>query len=421
MHLTPAGSDTRPILYITYDGLTDPLGRSQVLPYLVGCARRGHRIHILSCEKPERFACDRDRIEAICGEAGIAWHPLPYHKSPPVFSTIYDLARLKRTARQLHRRFGFGLVHCRSYIPAAAGLDLKRRFDVPLLFDMRGFWPEEKTEGGSWNLANPLFNLVYRYFKDLENKLLRSADAIVTLTEAGKRVVLKRRALAGRDDIVTVIPCCVDFDHFPLADHTARDTARAELGIPAGAPVLAYLGSLGGNYRLGEMLDVFTRYRRRKPGALFLFITHDNPDSIRREAAEHDIKAEELVIVSAGRDEVPHFLAAGDLAIAFKQPSFSAKGCSPTKMGEMLAVGLPFIANIGVGDVGEIIKETHCGSAVTRFESASYDRALDEIERSPISPEERRERARAIYDVTLGIDRYDLIYRSLSMAKPPKG
>ena len=35
-------------LYISYDGMTDPLGRSQVLPYLEGLAKRGHEITLVS-------------------------------------------------------------------------------------------------------------------------------------------------------------------------------------------------------------------------------------------------------------------------------------------------------------------------------------------------------------------------------------
>ena len=182
-----------PILYISYDGLTDPLGRSQILPYLRGLASRGHAIHVLACEKPENFGRDRAAVAALCREAGISWHPLRYHKRPPVLSTVYDLAQLRRAAVRLHRKHRFGLTHCRSYIPAAVGLHLKRAHGVPLLFDMRGFWPEEKTEGKSWDLGKPMFRLVYRYFKRLERKLLEHSDAIVSLTEAGKQELLGRR------------------------------------------------------------------------------------------------------------------------------------------------------------------------------------------------------------------------------------
>lgn len=408
----------RPILYVSYDGLTDPLGRSQVLPYLAGCARRGHAIHVLSCEKPDRFARDRAAIEAICGEAGIAWHPLRYHKAPPVGSTVWDLAALRRAAVRLHRRHGFGLVHCRSYIAAAAGLHLRKRFGVPFLFDMRGFWPEEKTEGGSWNLANPLFRMVYRHFKRLESELLRDAAGIVSLTDAGKAELLRRPELAGRGDIVTVIPCCVDFGHFPLAGEPSRAEARAALGIAPGSPVLAYLGSLGGNYMLGEMLELFTVYRERRPGARFLFVTQDDSAAIVAEAAEHGIRADELVIRAASREEVPRFLAAADLGVAFKRPSFSAQACSPTKLGEMLAVGLPIVANGGVGDVAGVVAATACGAIVDGFDPASYARALDAVEQCAVTAAERRRRATAIYDVELGIDRYDRLYRTLSRTAP---
>ena len=126
------------VLYITYDGLTDPLGQSQVLPYLVGLSERGHRITILSCEKRAAMDIDGDTIRKLCRTAGLDWRPLPYHKRPPVLSSVYDLAMLKRGAARLQQTEAFDLVHCRSYIPAAVGFYLKRRFEVRLIFDMRG-------------------------------------------------------------------------------------------------------------------------------------------------------------------------------------------------------------------------------------------------------------------------------------------
>lgn len=36
-------------LFITYDGLTDPLGQSQILPYILGLRQRGYEFHVLSC------------------------------------------------------------------------------------------------------------------------------------------------------------------------------------------------------------------------------------------------------------------------------------------------------------------------------------------------------------------------------------
>jgi len=358
---------------------------------------------------------DRDggRIRKLCAEAGIAWVPLKYHKQPLIVSSMIDAAALQRAAIRLHRAAPFDLVHCRSYIPARAGLALKRRFGTKFLFDMRGFWPDEKIEGDNWNLGNPLYRAAYRYFKRLESRLLRGADHIVSLTEAGKSQLLTRPELATDPAPITVIPCCVDFDHFPLATDASRAVARRTLGIAADAPVLGYLGSLGSWYMGNEMLDFFGVYRSRHPDARFLFVTPDSPDSIRAAAAARGIDRDRLIIRAASREEVPQYMSAADLGIFFIEPVFSKTASSPTKMGEMLALGLPLVTNAGVGDVEALVNDLGCGVAIHEFNDASYAAALDRLATLPGSALQRRERALACFDVKLGIDRYDSIYRQL--------
>ena len=401
------------MLYITYDGLTDPLGQSQVLPYLVGLARRGHRITVLSCEKPARMTAIGDRIGQLCADAGIGWHALRYHKRPPILSSALDAAALQRAALKLDRRERFDLVHCRSYIPARAGLALKRRFGVKLLFDMRGFWPDEKVEGGNWPLSNPLYAAVYRYFKSLETRLLRGADQIISLTEAGKAQLLTRPELAKDPAPVTVIPCCVDFAHFPLTTAASRSAARQGLGIGKDEPLLAYLGSLGAWYMLDQMLDFFKAYASRRAGARFLFVTPDDPQPIRAAASARGVDPDRLIIRSATRDEVPELLAAADLGIFFIRPVFSKTASSPTKMGEMLAVGLPIVTNGGVGDVAALVEDIGCGIAIRDFTDESYASALDRLDTLDGSPGDRRGRALPWFDVNLGIERYNRVYRDL--------
>lgn len=397
------------ILYVTYDGLTDPLGRSQVLPYLQGCAGIGHRITILSFEKPDRFRTSGDVVSQLCKDAGIEWHHLLYHKQPPIVSTLYDMHKLTRTALALQVERKFDLVHCRSYIPAVAGLKLKRRHGVPLLFDMRGFWPEEKTEGGSWNLQNPLYRWVYTYFKAQESALLRESNHIVSLTEAAKVQLLSRPECEGRTSHISVIPCCVDFDHFPMAEQLRSD-ARTRLGIEPATRVLGYLGSLGGNYLLKEMLEFFKIYSRHYPSAKFLLVTLEEPKNIRAAAQDCKIDLSRIVISAATREQVPATIAAIDAGIAFKRSSFSALACSPTKLGEMLGMGIPVIANCGVGDVEKVIDETGGGIIVRAFDDQSYDSAIHHLEALNPQPMATSQSARALFGLERGVLAYHSIY-----------
>lgn len=402
------------VLYVTHDGVTDPLGRSQVLPYLIGLSRMGHTITILSCEKPARLQSDGDGIREICAEAGIDWQPAPYHKSPPVLSSIYDARILGRRAERLHRERSFDIVHCRSYMASIAGFRLARRHGVRFVFDMRGFWPDEKVEGGAWPLRNPLYWCIYRHFKKLEARFLARADHIVSLTEEGKRELHTRPQLAHDPSRITVIPCCVDFDHFPLISSHERAAGRTLLGIPANARVVAYLGSIGSWYMLDEMLDFFRVYIGRHPAAALLFVTRDDPEAIHSAADARGVPPERIIVRSASREDVPRLMGAADLGLFFIRPVFSKKASSPTKMGEMLALGLPIVTNAGVGDVAAVVEATDCGVALQGFNDADYAAAIERVEAMTIVPERQRERALAWFDLEEGVRRYAAVYEKIS-------
>lgn len=407
------GVDGRSVLYLTYDGLTDPLGRSQVLPYLTGLTAKGHTITILSCEKPERLATDESRIRAICSESGIAWHPLIYHKAPPILSSMYDQWRMRRAAFELQKRNGFDIVHCRSYIPAAIGLAMKEQFGTAFLFDMRGFWPDEKVEAGAWDQEKSLYRAIYSHFKRLEKRLLSGADHIVSLTHEGKRQLLTRPQFQPAGPAIDVIPCCADFDVFPLRSPELRERGRSALSLPEDVDLLGYLGSVGAWYMLDEMLDFFIVYARSKANPRFLFVTREPAEPIRQAAANKGIDPDRLIVRPAAREEVAPFMAAVDLGIFFIKPVFSKKASSPTKMGEMLALGLPLITNDGVGDVGQIVRETGCGVAIDQFNEMAYEEALRQVETMAVDPVESRQKALPWFDVKLGVDSYDRIYRGL--------
>lgn len=412
--MTGAAPSGRRVLYLSYDGMTDPLGRSQVLPYLVGLAGLGHQITLISFEKPERRAAGEGTVRQICSAAGIDWRPLPYHKSPPILSTVRDIAAMRRLAEQLQRLQPFDIVHCRSYLSALVGLRLKRRFGVSFLFDMRGFWIDERLEMGLWRASHPAYAAVTRFFRGREGRFVAESDGIVSLTR-NARDEMKSWPLAGDDldDRTSVIPCCVDFAHFDPRSGAARSEGRALLALGADVPVLVYLGSLGGTYMLDEMLAFFRAFRTRHPGAIFLFVTQHDPHEIRRSAADAGISPAELIIRPATREEVPALVAAGDLSVAFKRPSYSAKACSPTKLGETLALGVPVVANSGVGDTDEILSFAKAGAVVDRFDEASLGEAIDRVERAPVDPEQIRESARHWFALEDGIASYDRIYRKL--------
>ena len=111
------------VLYLSYDGMLEPLGQSQVLAYLERLAP-DYAIHLVSFEKAEDWAKPQLRaaVEARMRAAGISWHPLRYHKAPSALATAYDIAQGIRIGAALVRRHGLTVIHARSYVPSVMAL-----------------------------------------------------------------------------------------------------------------------------------------------------------------------------------------------------------------------------------------------------------------------------------------------------------
>ena len=60
-------------LYITYDGLLDPLGHSQILPYIEGLSLSGHKIVLLSFEKTDRLESSIKKLKSRLKSKNIEW------------------------------------------------------------------------------------------------------------------------------------------------------------------------------------------------------------------------------------------------------------------------------------------------------------------------------------------------------------
>lgn len=406
------------ILYISYDGMTDHLGQSQVLPYLVGLTKRGYDFTLISCEKSENYKKYGAIIKEICEKSAINWNPIFYTKRPPVFSTVKDILNLRRTALKLSKSQRFEATHCRSYVPALVGLELKKKFKIPFVFDMRGFWPEEKSEVDTWPLKNPIYRSVYNYFKKKEKEFFQQADGVISLTEAGK-VEINSWGIRSKDsNEIKVIPCSVDFDHFKPLESKKKYESRAALGIPEEANLVTFIGGIGSWYMLDEMLDFFKVYQEKKENAKLFFITSDNAVFLKNEAQKKGIDPADLYVQHATREQVPLMLSASDVGLFFIKPYYSKKGSSPTKLGEYLALNIPVFTNVGIGDVDDIITNTKGGALVKDFTTEAYIQSIDDMDKiPPLSERNIREMALPYYDLERAVESYYDVYQKAIQTK----
>ena len=401
------------VLYISYDGMTDPLGQSQVLPYLAGLSVKGLEFHLISFEKTEKLASLGTTIQLICDQAGIHWHPVKYTKKPPVLSTLWDIAKMYRKAFRLQEEHSFEVVHCRSYIAALAGMALKKRRGLKFIFDMRGFWADERVEGNIWKLSNPLMKQMYKFFKKKELQFFTNADYIVSLTENGKQEIKSWKIFADKSLRIKVIPCCVDMELFypPSIDETARKDLKKRFQLKEDAFVLGYIGSIGTWYMLPEMLDYFKVLKSCNTKAKFLFVTGEKPSLIHNEALKKEIDIKDILVVSCAHKEVPLYVSIFDQSVFFIRPTYSKKASSPTKQGEIMAMGIPVICNAGVGDTDYIVNHYEAGTIISSFSLESYKEIMENEKEYDKNKMIRG--AQEFFSLDRGVEKYLEIYEAI--------
>lgn len=402
------------VLFISYNGMLDPLGQTQVLPYLRQLAAVGIEFTLLSFERAVAYTDEgRERCRRLHDELKphrIDWHWLPYHKTPSLPATAYDVFAGYRLASRLVRDKQIELVHARSHIPATIALRLKRRLGTKMIFDVRGLMADEYVDANHWRKDSA----PYRLTKNAERRALTAADGVVTLTQSIWDVIENWDSLRDRNVPHAVVPCCADLEVFRF-DEAGRAQRRTELGIEDRF-VLVYSGSIDGWYLTEEMADFFVTLRKREPRSHLLWLTTGNHKRIRDLMQARGLSDRDYTVHTATSREVPSYLSASDAGLAFIKPCFSKLASSPTKFGEYLACGLPLAINRGVGDSDSLAHENQIAAMISDFNAEEYARAAEELLLLTTNPEETRRRTRDVaeklFDVRgLGVDRYVELYK----------
>jgi len=398
------------VLYISHDGITDHIGKSQVAPYLLGLGASGYEITVLSNEK-NLISGEIKEYKALFKDSSIKWHINSYSNKIPIFSPLLTSFRQYLLAKKVCKNTEFNMIHSRCYISTIIGFFLKRHLEnIKLLFDLRDFWIDTRIE--TRNLG-----FLYRILKIIEGKLFRNSDYFICLTENAKKRIISMCKDFNCSSEVKVIPCCADLTLFDSnnVDDKEIELLRRKEGLE-NKFVLSYLGSLGSDYLLKQMVETFKILKSIRRESKFLFISNNGEEQVIKEFKNQSLSKEDLVFRTLKRKDVPKYLKLVDLSLIYIRPSESKIGCSPTKLAELLGMGVPVIANSGVGDLNEILSmETNNSFCLKSFKIKDIEYSLSQFLNKRIDKKRIRDFALINFSLEVGIERYQEVYKTLSM------
>jgi UDP-N-acetylglucosamine:LPS N-acetylglucosamine transferase len=399
---------SKSVLFISIDGLTDALGQSQILPYMIDLSKKGFHIHILSQEKKNKYNINHSELEVLLKSYQIEWSYVLFKKSRFPLQKIISLVQLFLKAKSIVKKNGIQLIHCRGMIPALLAYRLKQKINIKYIYDIRGFFIDEKIDLGTLKPKQYLHSKVIDYLRKKETAIYQSADAIVTITNNCIPEIYRLCDFNFDISRFTVIPTSVSYQLFNPQRYEKK-AIKMELNIDASKKVLIYIGSLGSTYMLEEMLDFFKLIEHEN--YVFLLVTNDPFRNSELLLASRQIPKSSLINIQASRKDIPKLLALADMGISFIRPKYAKIASCPTKMGEMAAMGIPVICNGEIGDLDFVVEQYHLGAVVSEFSNLEYLSALEKIK--TMDKVTIREQSQAYFDLDIAIDKYYRIYKKL--------
>jgi hypothetical protein len=406
------------VLYVSFDGVLQPLPFSQVVRVLAGLSRRGLRYHLVSVER----AADLDRAELrravddVLHPAGVAWTPVRREGSMGTARrAAYTLARVTTEAALIARREGIMVVHARGYQSAVVARAVKQLLGVAYVFDARGYWIEERSGPGGWFSSAGS----YATGKFIEQGLFRAADAVVTLTDLQAADVAS--GLFGPPPRwLEVIPTCADYEAFTLSGSRPAKPAKSGC-VPAQmqarlaeSNVMGIVGALNGTYHVKETLALAKHATQMSPSAHLLVL------SAQREEYEGALKAagiapERVTLASAQHWDMPDWLQWMDWGLLLVPETAANRAKMPTKLAEFFAAGVRPVFFGCNSDAARWVERAGSGAVLRSVDEGELRRAARTITGSPVDAGQlhaAREVTAPHFSLASGLDRYERLLRA---------
>jgi glycosyltransferase involved in cell wall biosynthesis len=209
------------------------------------------------------------------------------------------------------------------------------------------------------------------------------------------------------------ITTCVDLEKFKPIFTKRQAKVFDENNIE-----FLYVGSIGPWHSFEKVSAFISTAYKHFPNSKFRLIIGFGKEFIENYLTENNFDQSRFEIKT-----VPHYLihnefTNADIGFFFIPPVYAKIASSPTKMGEMLAAGIPIITGDKIGDVDRLVNDNNIGKILTETDENSIKSAVSEVvEMLKKDNNSLNERCLAVADdyfsLEKGVAKYAEIYKDL--------
>jgi hypothetical protein len=297
-------------------------------------------------------AAEVKRIANIAKELKITYQQQQVRRKPhPVLGSLLTTQLGQIAIKRMVIKYGITHLMPRSTMPAMmvnSIINWAKTRGIKIVFDADGLPIQERVDYAGLKESS----LQYHWLKRAEAKMLKQADTVLVRSNLAMHQHIKNIGQIHKPKFFKVSNGRIKNRFKP--DSLVRKKIREDLNIMPETKLWLYSGSIGPQYLVGEMLQLFETYHNHHPESKFLFLIR-NPTSLAEAIPNHLKQA--ILIKTVNYESLPAYYAAADLGVSLRKPAPSLIGIAPIKVSEYLLAGLPIISSKGIGDLDAMIGE----------------------------------------------------------------
>lgn len=345
---------------------------------------------------------------------GLLFHRTPGEAGgPPGLREWREAGLLADRIVDLARTWRPDVLHAHS--PALCGLAAVRagrRLGLPVVYEIRAFWEDAAVGNGTGRAGSPRYWLT----RQLENRVVAGADAVVTICQGLKDDLVARGVAPGK---ITIMPNGVDLALFGTPPAPDPALARElDLDLDGGeGPVIGFLGSFYPYEGLDDMIAAMPAIVDAVPGARLLLVGGGPAaEALRAQAAASPAAHAIRFVGRVPHHEVDRYYALADVVCYPRKAMRLTDLVTPLKPLEAMAQG-KLVAASDVGGHRELIADGQTGTLFAPDDPAALARAMIALFARRAGWDGQRQVARAFveqaHDWAANAARYLPVYQGL--------
>ncbi|GAA2563973.1 hypothetical protein GCM10009861_25010 [Neomicrococcus aestuarii] len=246
-----------------------------------------------------------------------------------------------------------------------------RAAGIPWIYEVRG---QLSDTWASKRGPEAIRSERYLSFKREEIEIARSADAVITIGQYMKNLLVAREV---SPESISMSPNAVGEDF--LFQPKSPEQVREELGLDSGSVYVGTVSSLVEYEGIETLLRAYELLLRRR-NDIRLMIVGDGEAGLRlrRTAADIGLNPNEIFVGRVPREEAVRYHQALDIFVVPRNDLLVTRAVTPLKPVEAMAMERPVIAS-DLPALREIVVDGITGVLVPPADSESLARAIEEL------------------------------------------